>query len=371
MFTSADIFVLSTETTNKTITIMKRFNLFLILLTLVQIAWAQKNQYIGQLDSIVVRDENVPDNYRKFEFSYTEEGKVERILYYDRNENETWSLTNKREFFYDEQGNDTLCVLSFLSNDGEWETGEKSYNTYGSDGKMLRSEWLDGLDREKGLQMGSYRDYLYDEQGHLQSTSDYSKRNGEWKKTDITHYEYDAKGCQVKVESEDLEASPKSKNVEIKRYDEKGRLTASVDSIYDGKEAREWKRCEVSYNGDWMNEVKIIIKTIDHGEKESMQDYLFDAQGNLLQARIYRRTGLVKWTHVFSETYTYDLNMEGTSIMGFDLIPKMLNLTNPLYMQAQCHHKPMQKFRIWHLDEEDDDEEEDDMSETRFYYTVF
>jgi hypothetical protein len=144
-----------------------------------------------------------------------------------------------------------------------------------------------------------------------------------------------------------------------------------VDSIYDGKEAREWKRCEVSYNGDWMNEVKIIIKTIDHGEKESMQDYLFDAQGNLLQARIYRRTGLVKWTHVFSETYTYDLNMEGTSIMGFDLIPKMLNLTNPLYMQAQCHHKPMQKFRIWHLDEEDDDEEEDDMSETRFYYTLF
>ena len=222
MFTSADIFVLSTETTNKTITIMKRFNLFLILLTLVQIAWAQKNQYIGQLDSIVVRDENVPDNYRKFEFSYTEEGKVERILYYDRNENETWSLTNKREFFYDEQGNDTLCVLSFLSNDGEWETGEKSYNTYGSDGKMLRSEWLDGLDREKGLQMGSYRDYLYDEQGHLQSTSDYRKRNGEWKKTDIAHYEYDAKGCQVKVESEDLEASPKSKTWKSSAMTRKG-----------------------------------------------------------------------------------------------------------------------------------------------------
>ena len=178
---------------------MKRLNLFLILLTLVQITWAQKNPYIGQLDSIVVRAENIPDNSRKFEFSYTEEGKVERILYYDRNENETWSLTNKREFSYDEQGNDTLCVFSFLSDDGEWEIGEKSYNTYVSDGKMLRSGWLDGLDREKGLQMESYRDYLYDEQGHLQSTSDYGKRNGVWKKTDVIHYEYDAKGCQVKV----------------------------------------------------------------------------------------------------------------------------------------------------------------------------
>ena len=350
---------------------MKRLNLFLIMLALMQIAWAQKRLYVGQLDSIVVRDDNQPEQTRKFEFSYTEKGKVERILYYDWNENEAWSLTNKREFFYDEQGNDTLCVFSFLSNDGGWEIGEKSYNTYGSDGKMLRSVWVDGLDREKGLQMESYRDYLYNEQGNLQSTSDYGKRNGVWKKTDVIHYEYDAKGNQVKVVDEDLEANPKSKSVEIKRYDEKGRLTASVDSIYDGQEARAWKSCEVSYNGDWMNEMKIIIKTIDHGENESMQDYLFDAQGNLLQARIYKRTGQTKWTHVFSETYTYDLNMEGTSIIGFDLIPKMLNLTTPLYMKARCHHKPMQKSRFWHLDEEEDDEEEDERSETRFYYTLF
>ena len=38
---------------------------------------------------------------------------------------------------------------------------------YGSDGKVHRSEWVEGLDREKGLQMGSYRDYQYDEQGNL------------------------------------------------------------------------------------------------------------------------------------------------------------------------------------------------------------
>ena len=207
---------------------MKRLaTLFIVLLPTLGIG-AQKNQYVGQLDSIVVRDDNQPEQTRKFEFSYTEEGKVERILYYDWTENETWSLTHKREFFYDEQGNDTLCVLSFLSNDGEWETGEKSYNTYGSDGKMLRSEWLGGLDREKGLQMGSYRDYLYDEQGHLQSTSDYRKRNGEWKKTDVIHYEYDIMGNQVKVVDEDLDANPMTKNVEIRYYDEKGRKNHSA-----------------------------------------------------------------------------------------------------------------------------------------------
>ena len=351
---------------------MKKLSFILILLALVSCAWAQ-TKYTERLDSIVVRDDNQPEQTRKFEFSYTEEGKVERILYYDWTENETWSLTHKRAFFYDEQGNDTLCVFSFLSNDREWKIGEKSYTyyTYGSNGKVHRSGWVDGLDREKGLQMESYRDYLYDEQGRLQSTSDYWKRNGERKKRNVIHYENDAKGNQVKVVDEDLEANPKTKNVEIKLYDEKGRLTASVDSIFEGKEAREWKRCEVSYNGDWMNEVKIILKLRDHGEKESMQDYLFDNQGNLLQARIYRRTGQTKWTHVFSETYIYDLNQEGASIMGNDLIPKMVNLRSPLYMDAKYHHKLMQKSRLWHLDEDEDDEDEDETAETRLYYTLF
>ena len=168
-----------------------------------------------------------------------------------------------------------------------------------------------------------------------------------------------------------MEANPKTKNVEIRHYDEKGRMTASVDSIYDGEEAREWKRSEVSYNGDWMNEVKIILQLRDHGDRESMQDYLFDPQGNLLQARIYRRTGQKKWTHVFSETYIYDLNQEGASIMGNDLIPKMVNLRNPLYMDTKYHHKLMQKSRLWHLDEDEDDEDEDEMAETRLYYTLF
>ena len=187
----------------------------------------------------------------------------------------------------------------------------------------------------------------------------------------MIHYEYDIMGNQVKVVDEDLDANPMTKNVEIRYYDEKGRMTASIDSIYDGEEARAWKRCEISYNGDWMNEVKIILQLRDHGERESMQDYLFDAQGNLLQARIYRRTGQTKWTHVFSETYIYDLNQEGASIMGNDLIPKMVNLRNPLYMDAKYHHKLMQKSRFWHLDEDEDDEEEDEITETRLYYTLF
>ena len=103
---------------------MKRLaTLFIVLLPTLGV-WAQKNQYVGQLDSIVVRDDNQPEQTRKFEFSYTEEGKVERILYYDRNENETWSLTNKREFFYDEQAT-TLCASSVsLINDGEWKVGK-------------------------------------------------------------------------------------------------------------------------------------------------------------------------------------------------------------------------------------------------------
>ena len=45
--------------------------LFIVLLPTLGIG-AQKNQYVGQLDSIVVRDDNQPEQTRKFEFSYTE-----------------------------------------------------------------------------------------------------------------------------------------------------------------------------------------------------------------------------------------------------------------------------------------------------------
>ena len=59
---------------------MKKLSFILMLLALTSCGWAQ-TKYTERLDSIVVRDENVPDNSRKFEFSYTEEGKVDARLF--------------------------------------------------------------------------------------------------------------------------------------------------------------------------------------------------------------------------------------------------------------------------------------------------
>ena len=361
---------------------MKKLSFILILLALVSCAWAQtKAHYTERLDSIVVDEYWMPSienlttykNYLKSEFIYNAEGQVEQILYYKRWDDDEggWFLTNKDEYFYDEQGRDTLCVV-FQREDGQWELSQKRYNTYDKHGKKLQERTMSYKDGKKSSQ--SRWEYQYNEKGKQVSAAQYKEKQGVWQQTMAVHDEYDAKGNHVKEVYEYLNVPSAEKGTTIMRYDEEGRLTAEIDSIYNAlMGGREWQRKDFSYVGQQLSVMKDMITTIDHDMvHQRMDESLFDPQGNLLQRRCYRQTH-GELQHTSSESFFYDLNQEGSSIMGYEFVPKILGFVSKslgFEEEGIFHHKLMVKSDFLHLDEEEDDEEEDMKAETRLYYTI-
>ena len=257
---------------------MKRLNLFLILLALASCAWAQtKARYTERLDSIVVYEYWMPSfenlttykSYLKSEFSYNAKGQVEQILYYKRWEDDEggWFLTNKREYFYDEQGRDTLRVV-FLREDGQWELSQKRYSTYDNHGEKLQERTVTYA---KGEMLTESRwDCTYNEGGKQVSAAQYKEKQGVWQQTMAVHDEYDAKGNHVKEVYEYLNVPSTEKGTTIMRYDEEGRLTAEIDSSYNvllGE--REWRRKDFSYVGQQLSVMKDVVTTIDHEDKHT------------------------------------------------------------------------------------------------------
>ena len=189
----------------------------------------------------------------------------------------------------------------------------------------------------------------------------------EWKKEWTVQDEYDAKGNHVKEVYEYLNEQWSAKGTTIMRYDEAGRLTAEIDSSYNvllGE--REWRRKDFSYVGQQLSVMKDMITTIDHDMVHQLLDEsLFDPQGNLLQKRCYRQIDEVL-QHTSSESYFYDLNKEGSFIMGYDFVPEILEFVSKslgFKEEGMLHHKLMMRSEFWHQDE-------DARSETRLFYTI-
>ena len=348
---------------------MKRLNLFLMLLALASCTWAQtKAQYTERLDSIVTYEsQTTSPKVQKFEFGYNARGQVAQILYYKWDEG-GWFLTNKREYFYDEQGRDTLRVV-FLREDGQWELSQKRYSTYDNHGEKLQERTVTYA---KGEMLTESRwEYQYNEKGKQVSASKYWRRvrtmPEEWQQTMAVHDEYDAKGNHVKEVYEYLNVQSPEKGTTIMRYDEAGRLTAEIDSSYNvllGE--REWRRKDFSYVGQQLSVMKDVVTTIDHDMvHQRMDESLFDPQGNLLQRRCYRQTH-GELQHTSSESFFYDLNKEGSFIMGYDFVPEILEFVSKslgFKEEGMLHHKLMMRSEFWHQDE-------DARSETRLFYTI-
>ena len=280
-------------------------------------------------------------------------------------------MTNKREYFYDEQGRDTLRVVS-LREDGQWVLSQKRYSTYDKHGEKLQERTVAYA---KGEMLTESRwDYVYNEEGKQVSAAQYKEKQGVWQQTMAAHDEYDAKGNHVKEVYEYLNVQSPEKGTTIMCYDEEGRLTAKIDSTYNVLlGGREWQRKDFSYVGRQLSVMKDVVTTIDHDMvHQRMDESLFDLQGNLLQKRSYRQIG-GELQHTSSESYFYDLNREGSSIMGYEFVPEILgSISKGLGFEEEgiFHHKLMMTSQFWHLDEEEDDEEEDMKAETRLYYTI-
>jgi hypothetical protein len=346
------------------------------MLALVQTAWAQ-TKFTERLDSIVTDESRTTyKKVRKFEFGYNAKGQVAQVLYYRWDEG-GWSLTNKREYLYDEQGRDTLRVV-FLRENGQWELLQQRYSTYGRHGEKLQERTVQYAKGE--MQTESRWDCVYNEEGKQVSASRYWRRirttPEEWKKEWTLQDEYDAKGNLVKEVYEYLNMLSTEKGTTVMCYDEEGILTAKIDSSYNVLlGGREWRRKDFSYSGQKLSVMKDLITTIDHDMVHQLMDEsLFDPQGNLLQRRFYRQID-EELKHASSESYFYDLNQEGSSIMGYDFVPEILEFTDrhgSLKFEGKdiFHHKLMMMSEFWHQEGEDD-EEDDDRVETRFYYTIF
>ena len=338
---------------------MKKLSFILILLALASCTWAQtKAHYTERLDSIVFHWST-----RKVEFAYNAKGQTERILYY-RWEEDGWLLTNKREYYYDEQGNDTLRVI-FDQEEGKWVILQQRYTTYGNHGEKLQTRTVQYARGEMLAQ--TKWDFTYNKKGKQIAATKYrTKKPGEWIKEMTVQNEYDAKGNQVKEVYEYLNTQSSEKGSSIMHYDEEGRLTTQIDSVYNTLlDGREWRRTDFSYHDGKLSMMKEMLTTIDHDMgHQSLDESLFDPQGNLLQTRRYRQVnGALR--NVQSISYFYNLHVEGTSIMGYDFVPEILGLEE----NGKFHHKLIMLSDIdW--DEDDEDDENNGKNRTRLYYTI-
>ena len=348
---------------------MKRLaTLFLVFLPTLGIEAQTKARYTERLDSIVTYGVWTE---RKIEFAYNVKGQTEQILYYKRNE-DGWSLTNKREYFYDEQGRDTLRAV-FDRKDGEWVLLQKRHNTYGSHGEKLQTRVVQYARGQMVTQLRC--DYTYNQEGKQLSSSRYGRRQDkpeEWTQTEIIQNEYDAKGNQVKETYEYLNTQLPERGVAIMRYDEEGRLTTRIDSIYNTLlDGREWQRQDFSYYDGKLSRMKETLMTIDHDVvHQSMYESLFDPHENLLQTRRYKQVDGA-WRNIYSISYFYNLNVEGSSIMGYEFVSDILGYLSPetLDEKSKYHHKLIMVSDIQCMDEDVEDDENNGKGRTRLYYS--
>jgi len=304
-----------------------------------------------RLDSIIMYDYR---SKKKCEFLYNVQGQVEQILYY-RWADGGWSITNRREYLYDGQGNDTLRLI-FHRKDGLWLLEEQRYSSYDVYGKRLQERTVSYVDSKDPTQ--SRWDFLYDEYGRRVSATKYREEKGAWRKAMTVQDEYDAEGNYVKEVYEDMNTNYSSRGCTIMRYDENKRITIQIDSVYNSLSGREWRRREFSYNNQGLSMVKETLKTIDHDEaQQSLDEFLFDPQSNLLQTERYRYDRGA-WQHVCSVSYVYDLNRDASSIRGSEFLLDVLGIE----INEQIHHKLLRKFNV-------EMGEEGDVYETRCYYS--
>lgn len=83
-----------------------------------QAASAQSVSSVQEILDSIVSFDYVSGKAKKQEYGYDTAGRVNKVLYFQQEEG-VWQPTNKREYFCDEEGNDTLRLISILQG-GEW-----------------------------------------------------------------------------------------------------------------------------------------------------------------------------------------------------------------------------------------------------------
>lgn len=345
---------------------MKKTLFTLILLAFVQQGWAQTmGRYTERLDSIVVRHKENPHSDEKQSFFYNDQGRIRQINYYANWDNKGWVLTNKREYYQNAAGKDTLLLIYNLSKD-VWKLTARQRFLYDDKGLLTSEYWYN---EDGGI---FQNEYSYDEEGRMTHSAHYSGRNGERKLRNTHCYMYDAQGHLIAISGG---AHPDEQNKSVLRYDPQGRLIARSDSTNNGtKEFREWRSREYTYQDSLLRCETQVLSTIEHGQINRVKsEKRYDEDGDLVEDRRIRqeetleegweqgqlygeeKLSQVQWHSFTTYSYLYDKTVSRDSVCGLYFLD---GEDSP-----QFQHKLL-KERL-----QFDDEDVDYESETTYYYS--
>lgn len=315
---------------------MKRVSFFLILLALVQVAWAQ-TKYTQRLDSII--SDVAYGRPSKFVFHYDEEGRLVEQLYYGKWDGE-WANGEQRLYSYDESGR--VVMKTNYSLDEKNVEPSREQVEYDDMGRISlwkyeqeRDEWY--VPTWSGIQK-----YAYDDQGNLISNTFSSPlQNGTFRERKRSEMEYDKEGRLIiqrdyRYDMKVLNGEKQLQHTDRYTYDKQGHLTTIVkdglDSYYNGTE---------HYTYDKQGRITSHVRE-GHGIPQK-EEYYYDPHSNLIQIATFLLFDDGEWEHDWNETFTYDLSTPVSSVMGLSC-PEVLSTDPFLKKKLNLTSKPLSVY---------------------------
>ena len=291
---------------------MKRTNfcgIFVAVLT-AQAASAQSVSSVQErLDSIVAFD-YVSGKAKKQEYGYDTAGRVNQVLYFQQKER-VWQPTNRREYFFDEEGNDTLRLISILQG-GEWLIVERKSQTSQSNHRVTTFT----TSYVKGRMLNSFQtERVYGDDKQVHSETVCALQDSLYKTQVVNEFFYGTDRKLSWVKSTDM-MDDKRPRVSTTRYayDPVGHVIRRTDSVFDGETAKECPRKEYTYEQGALR-MSVTTMTFVDGGGQVKHEYIYDRHQNLLYMQAYQMKDEA-WRHTGSVSFIYDMNSLKSAVGG-------------------------------------------------------
>lgn len=222
----------SLETTDAGNSITKRVEKIAEIATnnsvLVEAHEAQSEDYKPRLDSIVYDG----PRHKKEIYKYNRANQLKSIEYYEMDGSQC-NKTNRRDYFYNEEGCDTLCMI-YAFNDGAErlvKTVSKRYNKDHAMTEKKETAYANGRILTSFIYKNDYND-----NGKIVQSHTYALNGNDYQLLSIENYKYGITGKldRIQVES-DLDRDKKICYETIYHYNDLGLVDSKTDSPCEGR----------------------------------------------------------------------------------------------------------------------------------------
>lgn len=324
---------------------MKRLSFILIMLTLVQVAWAQQDQqHLERLDSIITSLSS--GRPTKYVFHYDADGRLTETIEYTR-QKEEWTNPLRSVYTYDENGRVTVVTTTSM----EEKRGISPYRERAEyDDKGRLALWVYEMyskDDDKWYETSHHtsRKYEYDTQGNRTSMTDFFRIfDNRQRNRRRYEMEYDKGGRLITQREYENDYHNSTDGKECLRhtyhyvYDKQGNLIEA--KRYDGesgdKKADADQTIRKTY--DQQGRVTTMTRNMRRG-LGSKEEYCYDPRGNLIQI-VTSRLSDGAWEHWQSMTFSYDMSTPVSSVMGLSC-PEVLCNDYALKNRLNLTSKPI------------------------------